>query len=142
MPVLELGYNVVTFPEHLHTQSHKQHSDLVDELLPWHWNPCFPKPLWTEDRGGKNLGNSGGGTDNGAYTDAGISNHAFTHSCSRGGSSSCVFGCIPSPELRFRLGVRAMRLEPPHPPDRPGAPVAMWRAVVMAHRCAALQTRR
>lgn len=19
-------------------------------LLPWHWNPCFPKPLWTEDR--------------------------------------------------------------------------------------------
>lgn len=19
-------------------------------LLPWHWNPCFPKPLWTENR--------------------------------------------------------------------------------------------
>lgn len=20
-------------------------------LLPWHWNPCFPKPLWTERQG-------------------------------------------------------------------------------------------
>lgn len=23
-------------------------------LLPWHWNPCFPKPLWTEDKGYEN----------------------------------------------------------------------------------------
>lgn len=28
----------------------------VNELLPWHWNPCFPKPLWTEERGCEILG--------------------------------------------------------------------------------------
>lgn len=30
--------------------THSRHVWIVNEPLPWHWNPCFPKPLWTENR--------------------------------------------------------------------------------------------
>lgn len=123
--------------------------DPVIGLLPWHWNPCFPKPLWTEDRGGEIWG-----IQEEEQTMAHTQTRWYPITYSRtaaaeaavaaaaAGPRVCIFSCIPSPDLRLQLGVRAMqpRRRTPHPPDRPGAAVAMWKTVVMAQRCAPDQT--
>lgn len=106
--------------------------DPVIGLLPWHWNPCFPKPLWTEDRGGEiwgiqeeaqTMAHTQRRWDPITHSRTAAAEAAAAAAAAAAGPRVCSFSCIPSPDLRFQLGVRATqpRWRTPHPPDRPGS---------------------